>query len=187
MIKLKQSLDPVIASDAYCFMWVVCPQIKEGIALLEGWGFKYATVAFQWTKLYPKAQKPFHGPGRYTPSNMEMVIVGARGRLWHPNTGWKPGQEVRVPHPRNEAGKIIHSRKPSQIASNLLQWLGPHIGDGNGFLELFATQETPGWTCLGHAISGNYLDQDLTTLLKEKTIENASLYTNNGEKALLQD
>lgn len=130
---------------------------------MEAWGFRYVTVPFYWVKTNCKNGENFRGPGRYIPSNMEPVLLGTRGKgCWHPNTGYKPIQEIREPHPRHN-GKIIHSRKPATLHKELVKWLGPHIGD-YGFLELFATIETDGWKCLGHSISGLDIEEELIAL-----------------------
>ena len=166
-----EGLGPLVrncaADDAYLFLWVTCPLLQEGLDVMKAWGFTYGTVAFSWTKTYPKAGTPFAGPGRYTFSNIEFVIVGRRGKCWHPNTGWKPLQEIRVPHPRDDKGKIIHSRKPAILQETLVKWLGPHIGDGK-FLELFSTEgNKENWTCLGYDVTGNDIAVDLRAYAKE--------------------
>ena len=44
------------ADDCICFMWVVDSFMKEGIELLESWGFKYKTIAFNWIKHYESGE-----------------------------------------------------------------------------------------------------------------------------------
>lgn len=162
---LGPELDRLTAPDAYLFMWATCPRLQEAMTLMRSWGFRYVTVAFQWTKttLSDGFRK---GPGRYVPANMELVLLGVKGkgRPWHPSTGSKPAQEVRLPHPRNPlTGKIRHSRKPEEIQDRIERWLGDHIGD-QGYLELFATRNRPGWTCLGWDVTGRKIDEDLRLL-----------------------
>jgi N6-adenosine-specific RNA methylase IME4 len=155
-------IEQVASPDAYLFQWVTCPKIIEGIEVMKAWGFRYVTVAFAWIKTYPNSNTPFYGPGRYTPSNLELVLLGIRGKCWHPNTGYKPNQEVRCPHPRDPiTKKIIHSRKPSIVHEQIYTWLSPYIGEGR-FLELFATEEKENWDCLGHAVTGRDIRDDLT-------------------------
>lgn len=116
--------------------------------------------------------------------------------VWYPNTGDKPCQIVEAPHPRYPlalddrawpaempigerhkppcracrtclAGKIIHSRKPEVVQDSIEAWLRPHAGD-HPMVELFATRQRANWICLGHAISGRDLREDLR-LLAEST------------------
>lgn len=157
----------VAAPDALLFCWVTCPRLDCGIGLYKAWGFQWATVAFVWEKLYPNGQT-FRGMGAYTPSNAEFLLVGRRANLWHPNTGWKPPQVVRTPHPRDpETRKLIHSRKPEIFQDHLRDWLGPHIGDG-GMLELFATRQRIGWTCLGDELTGTDVRDDLAAMAADR-------------------
>lgn len=110
----------------------------------------------------------FRGGGRYSPSNIELLLLGVKGRPWHPNTGWKPRQVIIAPHPRKPlTGKIWHSRKPEIFQDEIDRWLFPHL-DGAQRLELFATRQRPGWTCLGHALTGTDIREDLRGLASEK-------------------
>ena len=166
ILDLGAHLRPLLADDAYLISWVTCPRLKEGIAALEAWGFRYINVPFFWSKVYSNGDS-FSGPGRYVPSNLEFTILGVRGKPWHKSTGSKPRQEIRCPHPRDpSSGKIIHSRKPEEMQDRLDKWLGPFIGEFDK-LEMFATRQRPGWKCLGHQLSSSRIDQDLDHLAQE--------------------
>lgn len=157
--------------DAYLFCWATCPRLDAAQTVMRSWGFPYATVHSVWVKVYPNkweaitnaddvAGAIFRGPGRYSPSNVELLLLGTRGRCWHPAEGYKPRQVILEPHPRDPlTGKIRHSRKPEVFQDELDRWLRPHAS--GEFLELFATRERPGWTCLGHALSGTDIRDDL--------------------------
>lgn len=157
-------VESVCAPDAYLFMWSTPPTMPDAVRLIEAWGFRYVTIGFYWTKLYPNGSV-FSGPGRYTPANIEPVLLGARGRCWHTNTGHKPLQEMREPHPRKD-GRIHHSRKPDTLQIRLEQWLG-HQLDEHGMLELFATRARTGWTCLGYDVTQRDLREDLSMLARD--------------------
>lgn len=159
LMALGPLVEGIAAPDAYLFLWSTPPTLPDAIRLIEEWGFRYVTIGFYWTKLYPNGA-PYFGPGRYTPANVEPVLLGARGRCWHTNTGPKPLQEVRAPHPRRD-GKIVHSRKPADVHERIETWLGPQIGDYD-MVELFATQQREGWRCLGFDVTGNDIRHDLT-------------------------
>ena len=137
---------------------------------MDQWGFDYKTTAFVWIKT-TKNNKIFAGPGAYSFSNAEIVLFGRRKgskKCWHNNAKgcYKPHSVIMEPHPRDSlTGKIIHSRKPYNVHQELDKWLGPCLNLDEGKLELFATEEYGnGWTCLGHAISGNDLSIDLREL-----------------------
>lgn len=157
----KGWLDALLTPDAYLFMWRTCPNERLAFDLLDAWGFVPHTVAFVWVKLNQDGS-PFGGTGHYTMSNVETCVIARRKgqKLWHPNTGWRPNQVVFSKGHKSWP----HSRKPPEVMGNIAKWLSPHL-EGAGMLELFATQRTPGWTCLGHALSGTKLDFDLPRLL----------------------
>lgn len=197
ILEIGEYLKPLLAKDAYLFLWATAPNLPMAIKTLEAWGFRYVTIPFTWIKVYPNSGDFFKGTGRYTQSNeepclmgapldaewgeIERVLLGVRGKQppWHPSTGWRPSQ-IQVaeditfmapcgdmfvePHPRhdvtNEKGriesKIIHSRKPPKIREALTQWFG-----NVAKLELFATERPPGWTAMGHALSGLDIREEL--------------------------
>jgi len=164
----------VVTPDAYLFLWATAPRLPAAFELLSAWGFRYATVQAVWVKAYPGRLEAlrsaddlpgvlFRGPGRYSPSNVELLLLGVRGRCWHPAEGFKPRQVIVAPHPRDPlTGKIRHSRKPEAFQDDLDRWLRP-CASGE-FLELFATRERPGWRCLGHALTGTDIRDDLHEL-----------------------
>jgi N6-adenosine-specific RNA methylase IME4 len=148
--------------DAYCFMWVTSIHLATGLQTMADWGFTYKNIAFFWSKLNCRSLTEFKGPGRYVPSNVELVLFGVRGKPWHPRSGSKPAQEIRCPQERH-AGKIVHSRKPEALQERIEAWLSPHIGVGEMW-ELFATRQRPGWLCLGHSLTATEITDDLADL-----------------------
>lgn len=161
LCSLGKDIIPLLDPNAYCFMWSTCPMLKDGIEVLESWGFRFVGMAFYWVKVTVKSGALFKGPGRYVPSNMEPVLLGVRARPWHTTTGPKPEQEIRCPHPRDpQTKKIIHSRKPPHVHERIEEWLGHQIGLSS-LVELFATEKRPGWVTLGGAISGLDIREEL--------------------------
>lgn len=150
--------------DAYMLMWAVMPLLDTAMATMDAWGFDYVTTPFTWVKT-TKNGKLFKGPGAYTLSNTEVILLGRKKkakRLWHSNAKgcYKPCSVIMEPHPRGEDGKIIHSRKPEIFHQELEKWLFPYLGEFEA-TELFATQRREGWNCLGHALTGTMIDEDL--------------------------
>lgn len=147
------------ASSAVLFMWVTGPHLASGLTVMDGWGFSYSTIAFTWVKTNKNQGDEWTGPGFYTRSNQELVLLGTRGKVLHPaNKAVK--QVIRAPHPRDEAGKIIHSRKPAELRERIVTLMGdlPRV-------ELFAREAAPGW----HAI-GNQLGEEARTLVPQATL-----------------
>ena len=62
--------------DCVLFLWVTFPQLREGLSVIQAWGFQYKTVAFVWVKKNKKADTLFLGLGHWTRSNAEICLLG---------------------------------------------------------------------------------------------------------------
>ena len=140
MLGLK--LKPFLAKDCALFMWVTFPCLKDGIRLLDGWGFKYKTVAFNWVKRNKRADTYFLGLGNYTRANSEIVLLGTRGRpLARRSRSVRQICDARIRE---------HSQKPDEIKNRIVKLFGdlPRI-------ELFARQKTEGWDVWGNEVESD--------------------------------
>lgn len=61
------------ATDAHLYLWVTVPFLREGLAVLDAWGFTYKTM-LTWAK-------PQMGMGNYFRVSTEHVLFGVRGSL----------------------------------------------------------------------------------------------------------
>ena len=124
-------INKITNDNCVLFIWVTFPKLKEGIEVLESWGFKYITVAFVWVKLNPKNDKIYSGIGHWTNANAEIVLLGKKGKL---SRIAKNVKQIILAH----RGK--HSQKPSEVRNRIIQLMGdlPRI-------ELFAREKTEGW------------------------------------------
>lgn len=166
---LGQFIGPLSTHDAYLLLWAVMPKLPSALAVMEAWDFDYVTTPFTWVKTTVNG-KVFKGPGAYTLSNAEVILLGRkRGakRLWHSNAKgcYKPSSIVMTPHPRDEKGKIIHSRKPAVFQEEIEKWLFDYIRSNERAVELFATQRRAGWDSYGHALTGTLIHDDLESLI----------------------
>ena len=127
----------ITADNAVCIMWVTYPCLKDGIELLEEWGFKYKTVAFTWVKKNKKSDSWFIGLGNYTRANAEIALLGTKRK--------------GLPRISKSVRQILdnrieeHSKKPDETRERIVQLFGnlPRI-------ELFARQHADGWDCWGN-------------------------------------
>ena len=125
--------------DSVLIMWVTFPCLKEGMELLEAWGFEYKTVAFTWVKKNKEGAGWFMGLGNYTWANAEIALLGTRGyglpRLSH---------NVRQILD-NKIGE--HSQKPAEARNRIVELFGdlPRI-------ELFSRDKIEGWDCWGNEV-----------------------------------
>jgi len=120
-------------SDEKCilFLWVTFPMLKEGIYVLEHWGFEYKTVAFTWLKTNINNMGAFFGIGYYTKSNAEVCLLGTKGNahtLVKDNT---VSQVIITP-------KTKHSTKPNEARIRIRQLCGDDVNR----IELFAREKT---------------------------------------------
>ena len=127
------------AKDCVIFMWITYPMLKEGIELMEAWGFKYKTIGFQWIKLNKKNGQKFFGLGRWTRGNTEACFIGVRG---------KPSRKSNSVSQIIEATIKEHSQKPGIVRKKIKELMG----DDLNYIELFARQNISGWDCWGNEV-----------------------------------
>ncbi len=129
-----------ISADTCClFLWVTSPLLDEGIQVLQDWGFKYVTVAFCWSK-YTKNGKLVSNLGRWTMGNVELCLLGVKGK----HNKWRQDNSIKQ---LVQAERTKHSKKPDEVRNRIVQLLGdrPRI-------ELFAREKTEGWEVWGNEV-----------------------------------
>lgn len=134
--------------DCKLFLWVTPPCLKEGLEVIEAWGFKFRTIAFCWIKTNKNNGKPFFGIGHWTASNCELCLGALlpNGKL---NRKSKSISQVVLSKRRE------HSRKPDEVREKIVRLCGdlPRI-------ELFARQKFDGWD-----VWGNQVPKDIQKIL----------------------
>lgn len=128
------------AKNCVLALWATGPCLPDAFKVLDSWGFKYKTMLFVWVKQNPRAGTVVCGPGSYTRSACEYVLLGMRGHVKRAST--KAISQV-VLSPRQQ-----HSRKPECVQDHL-ESLFPH----GHRLELFARRTRPGWVVWGNQVS----------------------------------
>jgi N6-adenosine-specific RNA methylase IME4 len=132
----------ITADDAMIFLWVTMPKLREGLSVIEAWGFKYITCAFVWVKQNPRGEGIYSGLGHWVNGNAELCLLGRKGKtLERKNKAIK--QIVLSPRGR-------HSAKPVEVRNRIVALLGdlPRI-------ELFARQKTEGWDTWGNEVESD--------------------------------
>jgi len=137
------------ARDCWLFKWCPCPSTPWLVEVMAAWGFQFSGLGFAWVKTTkravitplavtaaPGAKSPWHmGLGHTTRKNIELCWLGRRGN--------PPRLSAKV-HDLIVAPVRGHSRKPDEVYARIeLFCAGP-------YLELFARQQWPGWTCVGN-------------------------------------
>lgn len=143
-------VEDIAEKDCVLFLWATLPMIDKALKVIEAWGFTYKATAFVWAKLNPKGVGWWFGLGYWTRANAEICLLATRGRPKRVNN--KVSQ--LVVSPRRE-----HSRKPDEVRDRIVQLMGdlPRV-------ELFASEYTPGWLCLGDKVTGRDIQEDLRAL-----------------------
>jgi len=128
---------PDIANDDCClFLWATSPMLPLALETMGKWGFAYKTVAFCWSK-YTKSGYEATTLGRWTHGNVEMCLLGTRGKP----SKWREDKTVRQ---LVKAKRTAHSTKPDAVRERIIQMLGYRSR-----VELFARKRVWGWDAWG--------------------------------------
>lgn len=127
--------------DCALFLWVTFPCLLEGIEVLKAWGFTYKTVAFVWVKQNRKADSLFWGMGYWTRSNVEICLLGTKGRPKRKDAGI---HQVIISNVEE------HSKKPQEVRERIIRLMGdvPRI-------ELFAREKAAGFDVWGNEVESD--------------------------------
>ena len=125
--------------DSCIFLWVTDSHLKEGIEVIESWGFKYITIAFIWEKV-TKNGITCANLGSWTMKNYEICLFGTKGKMLQHKKCNNIYQKV-------VAERTKHSKKPQEVRDNIVK-IFPDLPR----IELFARQKTDGWDVWGNEV-----------------------------------
>jgi N6-adenosine-specific RNA methylase IME4 len=131
-MKVKDICNP----DCLLFLWTSSPHLPQAIELMESWGFKYMTIAFVWDK-----QKL--NPGYYTMSQIEICLVGKRGKIPTPRGTRNERQFL-------SEMRTAHSKKPDEIRERIHKMFPTQKK-----LEMFARQPSPNFDVFGNQVENS--------------------------------
>lgn len=147
---VKDLADP---DGCILFLWASGALLKDCLAVMEGWGFEYVTMAV-WTKhCRGDVNKDRLGVGYWFRSNAEPILVGRSGKK--PATRRTnasnhitddTGEDLQldiVGHLRSE--QLGHSKKPDML-HRIIEQTWPDLKKA----ELFAREHRAGWDCWGN-------------------------------------
>lgn len=132
------------ADDAVLFMWATYPFLREALQVMDAWGFRYKTIAFQWVKFTPTGKEHF-GLGRWTRGNTEPCLLATRGKPARINAAIRQIVRTEI----FEAPRARHSEKPAEVRERIVELMGPLPR-----VELFAREKVRGWDVWGNEVSG---------------------------------
>ncbi|MFC1578530.1 MT-A70 family methyltransferase [Thermodesulfobacteriota bacterium] len=129
----------VLNDKAHLYLWVPNALLKEGLQVLESWGFTYKTNLI-WHKVRKDGGPDGRGVGFYFRNTTEMILFGIKGKN---NRTLQPGRsQVNIIRVR----KREHSRKPDELY-DIIEACSP-----GPYLELFARGSRKGWATWGDEI-----------------------------------
>lgn len=134
----------IIADDCACFLWVTDSHLKEGIEVLESWGFKYKTIAFNWIKKTNKGNT-FKNVAPWTLKSSEICLLGTKGAM----TKYKKSNNVEQ---LIEAERTKHSKKPEEAIIRIEKLFGEIQR-----LEMFCRFPRKGWDVWGNEVSNSII------------------------------
>lgn len=146
-------VDKIADKDCILFLWITFPCLKEGIEVMERWGFKYKTCGFNWVKRNKKKNTYFMGLGFWTRSNSEVCLIGTKGQPKRVSKSVPQICDARI---------MEHSRKPAEIRERIVELCGelPRI-------ELFARDKVKGWDNLGDEMDGKDIREALREVIEK--------------------
>jgi N6-adenosine-specific RNA methylase IME4 len=128
---------------SHLYLWCPNALLEDGLSIFKAWGFTYKTNLV-WLKIRKDGGPDGRGVGFYFRNVTELLLFGVRGKL----RTLAPGRrQVNVIARR----KREHSRKPDEQYT-LIEQCSP-----GPYLELFARERVPGWTCWGDEVD-SYAD-----------------------------
>lgn len=156
-------VESVCEETAHLYLWVPNALIREGLEVMESWGFQYKTNII-WYKVRKDGGPDRRGVGFYFRNVTEMILFGVKGKNARTLKLGRTQPNIIVERKRE------HSRKPDEQYEIIegCSW-GP-------FLEMFARGNRPGWFCWGNQAEDYYPDWE--------TYKNHSQATSNGNNLM---
>jgi len=128
-LKHIKDIEVPSADNAVLYLWITSPLIKQGLEVMEAWGFTFRTTAV-W-------DKRIIGPGYWFRQQHEILLVGVRGEFSPP----EPCERVSSVYGEK---RTKHSKKPMYYYE-LIETMYPE----GKYLELFSRNKRPKWTGWG--------------------------------------
>lgn len=155
-LPVKQLINP---KGAVLALWVPSSMIKDGIHVMESWGFTLKST-FVWVKLKKDFAKEKDwnnstrvGMGRLFRQAHEIALIGT---FKSPYSNLQNKSQRSVCFDLN----VSHSTKPETLQDRL-DLMFPSASK----LELFARRHRQGWTCLGDQLNNTDIDLMLNNLI----------------------
>jgi len=152
----------VAGQNCHLYLWVPNALIREGLQVMEAWGFEYKTNLI-WHKIRHDGEPDGRGVGFYFRNVTEMILFGTRGKM---RTLAQGRRQVNI----IKSCKREHSKKPDELYS-IIEACSP-----GPYLELFARGKRPNWDQWGNEVDNYELNwPTYANHSQPETQKNASL------------
>jgi N6-adenosine-specific RNA methylase IME4 len=132
----------VASKSSHLYLWVPNALLKEGLEVMEAWGFKYKTNII-WHKIRKDGGPDGRGVGFYFRNTTEIILFGTRGSL----RTLQPGRsQVNIIKTRKQE----HSRKPDELYDII------EACSSGPYLELFSRGARKNWDVFGNQATEDY-------------------------------
>lgn len=133
--------------ESHLYLWVPNALLKEGLEVMESWGFTYKTNIV-WYKTRKDGGPDGRGVGFYFRNVTELVLFGTRNNFRTLAPGRRQTNIV-------VSRKREHSRKPDELY-DIIEDCSP-----GPYLELFARQGRNGWDGWGNETDKNGVMEEI--------------------------
>lgn len=132
----------IAADDCALFIWTTDAHLEDCIKVINAWGFKYKTIAFNWLKKEKSGVQSCY-IGYWTTKCGEICLLATKGNM----SKYLKKRNVRQ---LVEATRGKHSEKPNEVRKRIVEMFGdiPKV-------ELFARQNFEGWDAWGNEVSNS--------------------------------
>lgn len=133
----------IAASRSHLYLWVPNALLKDGLEVMEAWGFEYKSNLV-WHKVRKDGGSDGRGVGFYFRNVTEILLFGVRGKDVRTLKAGRTQVNLLATRKRE------HSRKPDEQYEVIesCSW-GPRI-------ELFSRGVRSGWSCWGNQANDEY-------------------------------
>jgi len=132
----------VASKNSHLYLWVPNALLKEGLEVMEAWGFKYKSNLI-WHKIRKDGGPDGRGVGFYFRNTTEIILFGTRGSMRTLQPGRRQVNIIRTQ-------KQEHSRKPDELY-NIIESCSP-----GPYLEIFARGKREKWDVFGNQANDEY-------------------------------
>ena len=138
-------------NNCILFIWSTDAHLEECMKVINAWGFKYKTIAFNWLKKNKDGTQKYYY-GHWTVKSGEMCLLATKGT----------SHKLLIKHNIRqlvESRREEHSKKPKEVRNRIFEMFGDILR-----IELFAREKTEGWDVWGNEVEN---DIDIQQALKE--------------------